>query len=303
MIRDESRQRRIDFINYQLAHDQRLSPGIALALRFVRDREVSGMGVGEVALHATLLQDLVFSAIQPVLTERDRPAPIDPESIAQTIAVLGGADRVLITKRHFKQRIHESIAKLSPTDQKIAMMRRPLNEEDSLTNASFAESFGTAFALFYILSSVNKLDQTRILTSSNRRAAVGACTLSAVLRVPVREDVRLACPNYRLDKTPDELDEMLGIANKGSLVWEEPIVDNVCETGTGTFRRITSMMYAFVAEGLAQPGVLILEGHTQHTNALDIQAGRKANRWREGGYNITTPTGQFLFKNGLYVAA
>ena len=139
----------------------------------LRNREdLSRLGQLDATQAANLANELALSVFQSLnLEKQDQSLPdqVNPEKVEQLTQVVQGDGTRLVVIRHAEQSPPEFIYSIPRTDlRKIRMMQNPFNQQDLITNKSFAESYATSLIIAYVAQRTGK--EVRIYSSENMRA-------------------------------------------------------------------------------------------------------------------------------------
>lgn len=285
------------FILGIIKRDHRIGIAIASVPRIklnLHDQEAMAHVVNEVqgqVAEALEMKGVILRQVSPGLI-RDLVNAVD-----RTDGVTEAGRYMML--RHGGQLLGRETGDLKGASQKIRLMQSPHNMRDPLTDQSIAEAVGLSLALTCISQETNL--PIRVRSSVNTRAAEVAAVVTRLTGGTVAVDNRLKCIDYPKDKTDEEIDNLLGAANKGSLRWDRRTVDGVI--GPGTYDRITQDVAALIHEGVTRNGLTIDVTHTQQTNAADIKVGREPSRLAEMGFSIwRLPMQSTLFGNGIFLS-
>lgn len=229
---------------------------------------------------------------------------VSPELVREFVSAIdhsnGGSDSGrYIMLRHGGQRIDGETGDLKGASQKIRLMQLPHNMVDPLTDQSIAEAVGLGLVLACVSQGINP-GTIQVRSSVNTRAAEVAAVVARLTGGSAVYDARLNCVDYPGDKTDQQIDDLLGPANKGSLRWDRLTVDGVI--GNGTYDRITQNVEDLIREGVTAKGWTIDITHTQQTNAADLKAGREPSRLAEMGFSVwRSPVESRLLPNGVFI--
>ncbi len=179
-------------------------------------------------------------------------------------------------------------------------MQLPHNMIDPLTDQSIAEAVGLSLVLACVSQEINP-GTIKVRSSANTRAAEVAALVARLTGGTAVYDERLNCVDYPKGKTDQEIDHLLGPANKGSLRWDKKTVDDAI--GDGTYNRTTKNVKDLIQEGVTVKGWTIDVTHTQQTNAADLKAGREPSRLAEMGFSVwRSPVESTLLPNGIFIS-
>lgn len=229
---------------------------------------------------------------------------VSPQLVGELVSVIDHGEDVsdsgrYMMLRHGGQRLDEETGDLKGASQKIRLMQLPHNMTDPLTDQSIAEAVGLGLVLACVYQEINP-GEVSVRSSANTRAAEVAAIVARLTGGSVVYDQRLNCVDYPKDKTDQEIDDLLGPANKGSLRWDRTTVDRVI--GDGTYDRITENVEDLIREGVTAKGWTIDVTHTQQTNAADLVARREPSRLAEMGFSIwRSPVESTLLPNGVFI--
>lgn len=237
------------------------------------------------------LQDLNTPRSERSLPFKKTYRSVDPEKGAQLLDALTDPSAKVVFSRHGIQVLNPLAQQASGSERKMVMMFEGPNRTDPITLDSFIEAAGVA--VYYAAAERKTGRKFRISSSLNRRALLVAAIFgAAIARDPVMWDPRLDCLNYP-SLPSEELNEMLGVQNNGSLPWMMDNVDLI--GGKGTYGRIITDVKELIEEGFQTEGVQIYITHTQQTNALDLQhCGEAPSRWAELGCRVLFSDGRSL---------
>lgn len=185
--------------------------------------------------------------------------------------------------------------RLTGSPRKIRLMQAPFNEKDPAAAQSLAEAASLALVLQHI-GKKNNLPVS-VVTSRNTRAADIGAIISVVNGFQIGIDDRLTCVNYPIDRTDEELEEMLGRDSMGALVWKEEILDAVC--GDGTFKTIQEDVRAVLAGHYGKKEITVCITHTPQTNAADVLVGDVPIRMPELGFRLFSGDTSSQFINNV----
>ncbi len=173
--------------------------------------------------------------------------------------------------------------------EKTEMMQLPHNMTDPITNVSLAESFGEGLVWRWIKDVTGQ--NITLETSENIRSAQVGVAIAEMAALPFAPNRMLNCLNYPL--YPKEVLHRLGIDEKGSVLWEEHVVNEVF--GQRAYQTTMLDMDDLVDRAIYGTNTLLCITHTQQIQALAILVGEEPARPDELG-------GRFFFaKSSLYV--
>lgn len=219
---------------------------------------------------------------------------IDPEIVCKMLIVLQNCE-VKILMRHGEQEKTTTVQTLSPALQKIAMMRLPDNQENTLTDASYVKWIEGMIIFSYLKQKTGK--NFRITTSKNTRALLPAALLGEALNTCLDLEKRLNCVNY----PPEEImpaEEILKWLPEGSLPWEMEIVNRII--GPGTYEKITEGMRDFLDAKNSPCTIVLTITHTQQLNAAAQLVSLPVKRMGNYGFIVVTEKEALLFPEGFY---
>lgn len=225
------------------------------------------------------------------------PRPISIDAVSTLLDHAKNSSPNLYVMRHGAQQMYAGDKELDATNLKIEMMKDPRNSEDPVTDDSLAEAVGQATAFKYLRDRRGRVID--VVSSRTTRAAQVGVVFAEVLGVPLQADPRLDCLSYP-DEPNDVINAKLGAENKGSLPWDEKVIDQVI--GRGTHARICRDMERIFATSLLSPRDSLIITHTQQTNRIDERLGKTPARYPNLGYTVAS-VGSRFYKDGVFEEA
>ena len=200
----------------------------------LRNREdLSRLGQLDATQAANLANELALSVFQSLnLEKQDQSLPdqVNPEKVEQLTQVVQGDGTRLVVIRHAEQSPPEFIYSIPRTDlRKIRMMQNPFNQQDLITNKSFAESYATSLIIAYVAQRTGK--EVRIYSSENMRALEIAKLISQMTQGAIAVDEGLSCITYKdeHDNPSVTLEQILAEIPSGFMPWNPELVDKLCK--------------------------------------------------------------------------